>query len=96
MKNFLAVFTGSPTHPAHQKWEALDAETRKNREYEGMKAWGDWVSKNQNRIVEMGGPLGRTKRVEPKGISDIRNQMAAYTVVKAESHEEAAQLFLNH
>lgn len=96
MKNYLAIFTGSPGNPSFQKWEVMDKVTREKKEAEGMKAWGAWVEKYKDRIVEFGGPLSKTKRVEASGISDIRNQMAAYNVVKAESHEEAAKLFLNH
>ena len=44
----------------------------------------------------MGTPLGRTKNVSSFGITDIRNNMTAYTVVQAESHEAAARLFENH
>ena len=43
-----------------------------------------------------GGPLSRTKLVAPSGISDIRNNMGAFTIVQAESQEAAARLFLNH
>ncbi|MGZ3710974.1 MAG: hypothetical protein ACXVBE_04425, partial [Bdellovibrionota bacterium] len=39
---------------------------------------------------------GKTKRIDKKGISDFKNELTAYTVVEAESHEAAAKLFLNH
>ena len=44
----------------------------------------------------MGGPLSRTKLVASGGITDIRNNLAAFTIVLAESQEAAARLFLNH
>ena len=40
--------------------------------------------------------LGRTKRVTRGGIADVRNNLAAYTVVRAETQEEAAKLFVDH
>jgi hypothetical protein len=46
--------------------------------------------------VEQGSPLGRTKRVSPEGLSDIKNDMAGYVVVRAESHEAAARMFEGH
>ena len=61
-----------------------------------MKAWGDWMGKHQAVIVASGGPLGKTKRVSAKGVADIKNEMTGYVVVKAESHDAAAALFLNH
>lgn len=96
MKNYLAVFTGSPQSPSVQKWEAMDESTRKKRGQEGMEAWQTWAEQHKNRILDLGGPLSQTKRIDSQGISDIRNQMAAFTIVKAESLEEAAKLFLNH
>ncbi len=96
MKKFLAVYTGSPDSPSAKRWNALDESSRKKMEAEGMKAWGEWVAKNKNSIVETGAPLGKTKRAETDGIQDIRNQMAAFTVVQAESHDAAAKLFLKH
>ena len=47
-------------------------------------------------IVESGGPLGKTKRADAKGITDVRNNLAAYVIVQAESQEAAAKMFLNH
>ena len=46
--------------------------------------------------IYTGAPLGRTKNVSASGIADIRNNMAGYTVVQAETHEAAAKLFENH
>jgi hypothetical protein len=96
MKNFLAVYTGSATSREKSNWDSMDAAKRKEREAEGMKAWGDWMAKNQSVIVTVGGPVGKTKRVSSRGISDIKNEIAGYVVVKAESHEAAAKLFVNH
>jgi hypothetical protein len=94
MKRFLAVYTGSPA--ALSKWEALTEAERGSRQAEGMVAWHKWAAENSAAIVEMGGPLSRTKLVSSPGISDIRNNMSAFTIVQAQSQEEAARLFLNH
>ena len=94
MKKFLAVYTGTPA--GMEKWKALSESERKQREQTGMKAWGDWMTKHQAIVVEQGGPLGKTKRVSTEGVADIRNALAGYVVVKAESHEAAARLFEKH
>ena len=54
------------------------------------------MSTNKAAIVEQGGPLGKTKRVDAQGISDTRNSMSGYVVVQAESHEAAAKMFEEH
>ena len=61
-----------------------------------MAAWKAWVEKHQASIVGMGGPLGKTKRITSRGIGDISNEMGAFTIVRAESHEAAAKLFEKH
>ncbi len=94
MKKFCAIYLG--TAAGREKWNKLDEATRKQREQQGMKAWGDWVAKNKSSIVDNGSPLGKTKRADAKGISDTSNDMAAYTIVQAESHDAAAKLFANH
>ena len=94
MKNSLAVYTGSPE--AMDRWKAMGEAERKEKEAAGMKGWREWIARNNSTIVYDGGPLGRTKQVSRKGIADIRNSLAAFTVVRADSHEEAARLFENH
>ena len=74
----------------------MDEKTREKTETEGIAAWGNWVNKNKKSIVEMGAPVGETKQVDSSGISDTHNNIAAYTVVQAESHEAAARLFIEH
>ena len=94
MKRFLAVFLGSAA--SMDAWKALPQSERDRREQDGMKAWGAWVERNKAAIVDNGSPLGKTKRIGPKGIGDVRNELAAWTVVEAESHEAAARLFEGH
>ena len=61
-----------------------------------MAAWKAWVEKNHAAIVFMGGPLGKTKQANASGIHDTSNHLAAFTVVRAASHEAAAKLFEKH
>jgi hypothetical protein len=92
MKNFLAIYTGTPM----SKWNELPEKERKERETAGIAAWHAWVERNKQVIVDMGSPLGKTKAVSRSGIADTRNNMTGYTVVRAESHEQAARLFEGH
>jgi len=94
MKHYLAIFTGSPA--SMDAWSSMEAAQRQAKEKAGMAAWKAWAEKNQASIVEQGAPLGKTKQVTSKGIADTRNNMAAYTVVQADSQDAAAKLFENH
>ena len=93
---YLAVFLGSKASRKMAAWTALPEEQRRAKEREGMAAWKAWVEKHQGAIAGVGGPLGKTKKVTQRGIEDVGNEMGAYTVVRAESHEAAARLFENH
>ncbi|CAL75074.1 conserved hypothetical protein [Bradyrhizobium sp. ORS 278] len=93
---YLAVFLGSRTSAAWQAWEALSETERNTRGRQGMAAWHAWVDTHKDAIVAMGGPLGKTKRIDKGGVNDIANEMGAFTVVRAASHEDAAKMFVNH
>ncbi len=55
-----------------------------------MDEWMVWM-KSKGGVVDMGAPLGKTKRVTPSAIADARNEIGGYSIVEAQSHEEAAQ-----
>ena len=93
---FLAIFVGSKTSPRMAAWNALSESERRAREQEGMAAWKAWAEKHQAAIAYMGGPLGKTKQVDQGGIHDITNQMGAFTIIRAASHEAAARMFEGH
>ena len=93
---FLAVFLGSKTSPKMAAWNALSDTERRAKEQQGIAAWKAWVEKHHAALVEMGGPLGKTKKVDARGIEDVTNQLGAFTVVRADSHEAAVKLFEGH
>ena len=94
MKRFMALYVGAPD--AFEKWNALDASVRAERETKGIRAWGDWMEKHKALIVDAGGPLGKTKRTDSKGVSDSKNTIGGYIIVEAETHDDAAKLFEKH
>ncbi len=93
---YLAVFLGSKSSPRRAAWDALSETERRAKEREGITAWKAWVQKHQGEIVAMGGPVGKTKKVTNRGIEDTSNEVGAFTVVRADSHEQAARLFEKH
>ena len=86
MAKFMALFTGKPG--ASRPDEATVAK--------GMQAWGAWMARYADRLVDTGGPLGKTKKVSSGGIADIQNNLGGYVVVEAEDHEAAARMFEGH
>lgn len=96
MKQFLAVYLGSSASPRRAEWDALDESSRRRRERDGIEAWMAWGARYRGAIVTDGSPLGRTKLVDARGVTDTKNLLTAYTVVRAESHAAAAEMFVNH
>jgi hypothetical protein len=95
-KTFLAVFLGGNTSPRMKAWTALPEAERRAKEQEGIAAWQAWMEKHLAAIVAGGGPLGKTKTVTGHGIDDASNDLSAFVIVQAESHEAAARLFEKH
>lgn len=93
---FLAIFLGGKDSAKMAAWIALAESERKAKEQQGIAAWKKWAADHADQIVAMGGPLGKTKQVDGKGIRDISNAMGAFTVVRAETHDAATALFENH
>lgn len=96
MKKFLAIYIGTEDALQRSHWNTLTEDERKTRERAGMEAWSAWGKKHASAIVAQGSPLGKTKRAAPEGLTDIKNVMAAYVIIEAESHEAAAKLFEQH
>jgi hypothetical protein len=91
MKKFMAVYIGSATPEQRAAFQADPAATQA-----GMAAWGKWLQDHREALVDVGGPLGETKRVDGSGVADTANALTAYTIVEAEDHEQAARMFEGH
>jgi len=59
----------------------------------GMEEWARWAEKEKKNLADMGAPLGKTKRVTKGGTKDVKNDIGGYSIILAESHDEAAKLF---
>jgi len=88
VKKFIVLYKASPADFEKMMKSSTPAEQQK-----GMEAWGKWMQANQKSIVEGGAPLGKTKRVDQKGVTDTRNDLGGYSVVQADSHDAAAKIF---
>ncbi|KHD87569.1 MAG: hypothetical protein OM95_13295 [Bdellovibrio sp. ArHS] len=96
MKNFLAIFTCAENSQAHEAWKRLSPEAQKERMALGRAALEEWAARYKNAVIYEGGALADVKLVDALGIRDIPAQQGAFIVVRAESHEDAARMFLDH
>ena len=94
MKDFLVLYMAPVA--VVDEWKKKPAEERKPEEEKMMSEWKAWMSKNAKRFSNLGAGVGKTKRVTAQGASDVRNEVMLYAVVQADSHDQAAQLFVGH
>jgi hypothetical protein len=88
MKKFMVLYMASGP-----EFEKMMKNSTPEQQKKGMDAWMKWMNANKASIVEGGAPLGKTKRVDSNGASNTKNEIGGYSVVQAESHEEATKLF---
>ena len=95
MKKFFVLFC-IPAQ-AIQDWiTTVDEATRKEQTDKMMQEWQAWMTAHESAVIDKGLPLGKTKRVDVNGVTDIKNDLNWYLVVEAESHDAAAQMFVGH
>ena len=88
MTKFMVLYMANPAD-----FERMMKDSTPEQQQKGMEAWTKWMSDHQASLVDGGAPLGRTKRVDAKGVSDTRNGIGGYSIVQADSADAAARLF---
>jgi hypothetical protein len=92
MTKFFALFM-IPASVVDEWKKNTKPEEMKSASEKMMHDWEKWQKAHQKNLVDTGAPLGKTKRVSSKKISDVRNDLNWYSIVEAESHDAAARLF---
>lgn len=88
MKKFMALYMA----PVAEMEKMMANSTPEDTEA-SMGPWMKWMEAHKKELVDMGAPLGKTKRVTANGISDTKNDIGGYSIVQAESAAAAAKLF---
>ncbi len=90
MKKFLVLYKA----PIEEFAKAMQNMTKEDQEA-SKKEWWAWMEKNKASLADMGAPVGKTKQVTETGVTDIKNDIGGYSIVQADSHEAAAQFFVD-
>jgi hypothetical protein len=88
MKKFLVLYMAKGP-----EFEKMMKNSTPEQQKKGMEAWMKWMGDHKTSLVDGGAPLGKTKRVDAKGVSDTKNEVGGYSMVQAESADEAAKIF---
>ncbi len=83
-----------PTH-VMDGWMKLDAATRQPQEEAVMTAWQKWEAEHAAFLVSTEG-AGKTRLANAGGIAPVRNDVVVCSIVQADSHDAAAEIFKNH
>jgi len=92
-KKFLVLYR-IPTHVI-DAWMKTEESERKRQEQEMMQEWGKWMGKHGSMIASTE-VAAKTKLANASGISDFRNDIHMTSILNADSHEAAAQIFKDH
>lgn len=94
MKKFFVLYMAKIAD--FQKVVAEMAKQTPEQRAKEMKEWSTWTSEHKGAVVDEGVPVGKTKRVTSTQISDVKNEIGGYSIIQANSHDEAAKTLQSH
>lgn len=91
MKKYIVTYH-APIDFMEQASESTPEEMEK-----GMEGWMAWARKCGNKLVDFGTPLANGLKLNPGGGSQkSKSQVCGYSILQAESLEEASELLKDH
>ena len=87
MKKYFVLYMAKPAD--FKKVVASMGKMPKAQMAKFNKEWGAWTKKVG--MVDGGAPLGKNMRVTKRGAKVSRNDVGGYSLIKANSHAEAAR-----
>jgi hypothetical protein len=91
MKKFMVIY-----HAPEDAIEQTANATPEQME-EGMKPWMEWAQKCGSKLVDLGTPLAGGQKLLRDGKSEAsQRNVAGYSILEAESIEEAKSLLADH
>ena len=90
MKKFLVIY-----HAPAEAMDKMKDVTPEEREAV-MKPWMDWAAACGDGLIDLGTPLAGGQKVTPDGTSPSDKQVAGYSMLQAESMDEAVKMLEGH
>lgn len=87
MSQFILLYKG-PTTPM----EEMTSENNENI----AKEWQDWMDGIGESLVDMGSPMHKGLTIFDDGTEDVATEITGYSIIEADSLEEAKKLLYNH
>lgn len=90
MKKFVVIYHAS--EEAARKMASADSTEMKA----GMEPWMAWAKRCGKGLVDLGAPLGNGKKVTKKEIAPSDKGVVGYSILQANSMDEALSMLENH
>ena len=87
MKKFLVLYMAKSS--VFEKWMK---NATPDQQKKGMDMWMKWMNAKKASLVDGGAPLGKSRRVDAKGTSDIKNELGGYSIVQADNAKAAEEV----
>src|SRR6202035_5225987 len=88
MKKFLALYMADALGMADMMKNSTPEQRKK-----GTEAREKWMEHNKASLADRGAPVGKTRRIDAKGVKDAKNDVCGYSIVQADSADAAAKIF---
>jgi hypothetical protein len=90
MKKFIVIY--------HAPQDAMKqtANLPKAEQAKGMEAWMAWAKQCGSKLVDLGSPLAQGQALTPAGSKPSAKGVAGYSILQAESMDEAKSLLKGH
>src|SRR3989338_10774235 len=83
MKKFIVLY-----HAPEEAMKTMEGKTPEEMK-KGMEPWMAWAKKCGDGLVDLGSPLGNGQKLTPSGSADMAPGVIGYSILQAESIEEA-------
>jgi hypothetical protein len=94
MAKFMAIYTAP--RKEIESFMAKSESERREEVKDDMEKWSNWSEEHKGELADEGGMFGKTKRITTKGVSDAKNELTGYTIVEANSYDDAVKAFQKH
>lgn len=88
MKKFLVLYMADAA-----EFEKMMKAAKPEQMQASMDMWMKWMQKHEKSMVDGGAPTGKTKRIDAKGTSSVKNNVGGYSIIQAASHDAASKMF---
>ena len=90
MNKFIVIYY-APASAMEKMKDSSPEEMKK-----GMEPWMKWAEKCGDGLVDMGTPLGNSQKVTKSGNTQSGSKIIGYSILQAESMEEAVKMLQEH